>query len=287
MPQPANLMSLPTLDVYGYIYKVTNQVNNKIYVGQKKSKTFIPDYLGSGILITSAVKQYGKENFTVEVVEWGHSREELNSLEIYWIEKLEARNLDIGYNIAKGGDVIGIPCSPETRKKIGDAQRGKKNHMFGKHFTMPPEARERISKAQTGSSNSMYGKHLSDEHRKRIRDWMIKNSPMRGKHHTDETRRKISETKKGTHLGEDNPFYGKHHSPETLKKISEANKGKIPPNKGKKMSPEVYQRYKEAIKNRMHHKTCLNCGEDFLSKGSRTRWCPRCVGILSERGENK
>lgn len=285
MPQAANLVSIPTLsqkNVYGYVYKVINILNNKIYVGQKKSTTFLTKYLGSGTLITKAVQKYGKNNFTVTVLQWCYSKEELNSAEIYWIDKLNARDLDIGYNIAKGGDVVGIPHSEETKKKIRMAQLGEKNHMYGKHWKMSEEGKEKIRKAQTGISNSMYGKHLTIEHRQKISDWLLKNSPMRGKHHSDQTKKKISESKKGTNTKEQNPFYGKHHSKEAKQKISDANKGRVPPNKGKKMSHEVYHKYKEAIKNRMYHKTCLSCGKEFLSKGSRTRWCTDCNTLINE-----
>ena len=49
--------------LYGYIYKVTNLITNKIYIGQKKSSVFLDTkYLGSGVLIRKAVAKYGKEN---------------------------------------------------------------------------------------------------------------------------------------------------------------------------------------------------------------------------------
>ena len=54
--------------MYGYIYKTTNLLNSKIYVGQKKSNIFLEEkYLGSGVRLNSAIKSYGKENFTVEL----------------------------------------------------------------------------------------------------------------------------------------------------------------------------------------------------------------------------
>ena len=44
------------------IYKITNLINNKIYIG--KDTTSDPNYFGSGLLINRAFKKYGKENFT-------------------------------------------------------------------------------------------------------------------------------------------------------------------------------------------------------------------------------
>ena len=47
----------------GYIYLTTNLVNNKKYIGQHRSSTFDPSYLGSGTLFVKALKKYGKKKF--------------------------------------------------------------------------------------------------------------------------------------------------------------------------------------------------------------------------------
>lgn len=91
--------------MYGYIYKTTNLINNKFYIGQKKSNVFLKEkYLGSGTRLHSAIEHYGKENFKVELIDTAESKEELDDKEIYWIDRLDARNLDIAYNLSKGGD---------------------------------------------------------------------------------------------------------------------------------------------------------------------------------------
>lgn len=90
--------------MYGYIYKTTNKINGKIYVGQKKSETFLhEDYLGSGKLLQMAVNKYGKENFFVELIDTAETHEELNTKEVYWINKLHAMNSSVGYNLVPGG----------------------------------------------------------------------------------------------------------------------------------------------------------------------------------------
>ena len=90
--------------MYGYIYKTTNLVENKIYVGQKKSNKFLGNkYLGSGKILKLAVKKYGEENFKVELLEECDSKEQLNEREIYWISTLNARERGVGYNICTGG----------------------------------------------------------------------------------------------------------------------------------------------------------------------------------------
>ena len=90
--------------MYGYIYKTTNNFNNKIYIGQKKSDKFLGEnYLGSGKYLLHAINKYGKENFAIEMIDTAESRDELSELEIYYISKYNSTNQDIGYNIARGG----------------------------------------------------------------------------------------------------------------------------------------------------------------------------------------
>ena len=89
------------------IYKVTNNINNKIYVGQKTGD--ISEYLGSGKLIQRAVKKYGKDNFSFEILETIADSSKLNERETFWIQKLKSYLRKIGYNISNtsfGGDTI-------------------------------------------------------------------------------------------------------------------------------------------------------------------------------------
>jgi len=84
------------------IYKITNLINNKIYIG--KDTTSDSNYFGSGLLINRALKKYGKENFIKEVIDETTDYDELSKKEIYWIEKYNSTDREIGYNISKGGD---------------------------------------------------------------------------------------------------------------------------------------------------------------------------------------
>ena len=46
--------------MFGYIYKTTNLINNKIYIGQHKSEKFEPNkYIGSGVVLLKAINKYG------------------------------------------------------------------------------------------------------------------------------------------------------------------------------------------------------------------------------------
>ena len=89
---------------YGYIYKTTNLINNKIYIGKRVKSKFDIYYYGSGKILKLALAKYGKENFICEALEWCACADELSARERYWIKTLDSRNPAIGYNIANGGN---------------------------------------------------------------------------------------------------------------------------------------------------------------------------------------
>ena len=86
-------------------------------------------YLGSGILIRRAVNKYGILNFKREVLEYCFDKETLNKREIYWIDQLDCRNPNIGYNQAVGGtggpNMLGKKLTEEAKRKISLAHKGK------------------------------------------------------------------------------------------------------------------------------------------------------------------
>lgn len=85
-----------------YIYKITNKLNGKFYIGKHKQLENEPfdRYWGSGKILNQAFNKYGKENFTKEIIE-ECTKENINEREIYWIEKLNARCGN--YNVSRGG----------------------------------------------------------------------------------------------------------------------------------------------------------------------------------------
>jgi group I intron endonuclease len=105
------------------IYKTTNIINNKIYVGKSiKEKN---SYIGSGVLLNRAIKKYGKNNFIKEIIDRANTLDELNEKEIYWIEKLNSTDQKIGYNITKGGTggdtLSNHPNELKIRKKMRES----------------------------------------------------------------------------------------------------------------------------------------------------------------------
>lgn len=88
-----------------YIYRITNNVNGKTYIGQRKcpkNKTPMEDtYMGSGKLIKQAIKKHGIENFTKTIICRFFTREMTNFAELYYIKKEMQRGKDC-YNILVG-----------------------------------------------------------------------------------------------------------------------------------------------------------------------------------------
>ena len=86
-----------------YVYKITNMINGKIYVGKHSQKIQNKDnYFGSGVLLNKAINKYGKENFKKEILE-SCTKDNLSEKEIYWINTLNCFAPN-GYNLAKGGN---------------------------------------------------------------------------------------------------------------------------------------------------------------------------------------
>jgi group I intron endonuclease len=86
-----------------FVYRTTNLINGKFYIGQHSTNDLTDGYKGSGLLIRKAFKKHGKENFKFDVIEFSDSREYLDKLEKNLIKAEEALNNEIGYNIHQGG----------------------------------------------------------------------------------------------------------------------------------------------------------------------------------------
>lgn len=88
---------------YHYLYKITNQLNGKFYIGIHSTNNLNDGYFGSGTYINNAIKKHGKENFVKEILEYKETREELSKREEE-IVTLEFIQNPLTYNIRLGGD---------------------------------------------------------------------------------------------------------------------------------------------------------------------------------------
>lgn len=219
---------------YWCIYRITNNINGKTYIGQHKYRDEndpMKGYHGGGTLLFRAYKKYGFENFSTEVLYKRIQRKETaDSMEIWMIEKERKSNENGCYNItAGGGGSNGVPRTSETKQKLREVLKGKmvgpKNPMYGKKHT--DDAKKKMSDAVKKRPSNQKGLHRTPEQRKRMSDAHKGHIPWnkgkvgsqtawnKGKHWSEEIRRKISEGEKGW-----------KHSEETKHKMSEMRKGK-------------------------------------------------------------
>ena len=223
----------------GYVYKITNTINNKAYIGisiHEPEKRRIREHLsGHGNrIIANAIKKYGPDAFTYEILEANVFDEFLPELEVAYISNYNTV-APHGYNLNSGGSHA-IP-SEETCRKMSKNNSGEKNPNFGKSHSA--ETRRKMSKAQKGENNPQFGKTPSAETRHKLSESMKgEKNHFFGKTHSAETRRKLSERQKG----KKNHNFGKPLSELTRRKISEAQKGRT-------FSEEHRRRLSEANKN--------------------------------------
>lgn len=156
------------------IYKITNNLDNKIYIGQtiqqdpmRRIKFHFKDYISNHGYIHRAIKKYGHQNFSIEILENTTDPFLLNKLETYNISYYNCMSPN-GYNHTAGGDASGIK-SEETLQKMRTA--GKKHPLFkkgmvawnkGKSFSL--ESRIKMSLAKKGKPAVNLGKKYNKEY---------------------------------------------------------------------------------------------------------------------------
>jgi len=134
------------------IYLITNKINGKQYVGQT-TRSFNKRWLehccngitSSKSAISNAIKKYGKDEFTTEIIDNASNINELNEKEQYWISKLNT--LSKGYNLTPGG--LNCEVTKITREKLSKASTGRKRS---------ESAKEKMLIVHLGSKRSILSK---------------------------------------------------------------------------------------------------------------------------------
>lgn len=195
-----------------YIYKITNKINGKLYIGETKEKNPQKRWKGHIYsiregrgcpLLRSAFQKYGEENFTFEVIL------ECRKSERFILEEQKIKELNTlvpnGYNATfggMGGGFRGKKHSEETKAKMAKATADS-------YAALSYERKEELRQILINRQNTLPKRKLSEEHKQKIRNYQL------GKKLSEETRAKISISLKSM------PHALKE---ETRKKISESVK---------------------------------------------------------------
>ena len=190
---------------YYTIYKTTNLINNKIYIGKHITSNIDDGYLGSGKILLKAIKKHGINNFEKEILFILSSKEEMNQKELEIVDEEFLSRSDT-YNLKIGGDggfdyinnnSLGVRDT-EFYKKM--SKKGEKKRQLGYQNFLNDT--NRAKKAHNKSRETL---------KKKYKDGIMKN-PMLGKNHSDKTKNIISKKAKLNQQGENNSFFGKQHS---------------------------------------------------------------------------
>ena len=152
------------------IYKITNIINNKVYIGKDTKNN--PNYFGSGLLIKRSIQKYGKENFLKEVIDNCDSAIELSTKESYWINYYNSITPN-GYNISKGGDggdtYTNHPNKEEYSKNKSIASKKMwENEDYRKNFIKTHTGIKKSEETKKKISLSNKNKPKSDNHKKSL-----------------------------------------------------------------------------------------------------------------------
>lgn len=137
------------------VYKITNLVNNKIYIGVHKTSNLEDNYMGSGLLIRKAIEKYGIENFKKEYISIFDNAEAMFNMESELVNEDFVKDVN-AYNIKLGGeggfDYINKNALNKNHVFNGQEFKGKKHTEETKK-----KIGETNSKHQTGEGNSQFG----------------------------------------------------------------------------------------------------------------------------------
>ncbi len=173
---------------FHFIYKTTNLLNGKYYIGMHSTDNIDDGYLGSGKRLKRSINRYGATNHKREIVEFVSSRYELMTREKEIVNLNEIAKEDC-MNLKTGGDGGFIDENHAKRWHEGQSK-------WLKEQWINDDYRKKISLL---SSERMKQHH---------KDGKIKYDTFTGREHSNETKEKMSIAKKGQGIGENNSQFG-------------------------------------------------------------------------------
>ena len=164
--------------MYFTVYKTTNKINSKFYIGKHQTKDLNDGYLGSGKLLKRAIDKHGVENFTKEILHTFDNEQDMNAKEAELVIISEET-----YNLCEGGKggfayINREGLNTQGCKKGYDAFIKK----YGKEILQKPMSEEQK-------------KHLSELWKKRYKEGH--KNPMQGKTRSEEWKKEHSKKMKG------------------------------------------------------------------------------------------
>lgn len=222
------------------IYKITNLINGKIYIGKSESPLQIRwkkhlDCARKKVnrYLYDAMNHYGIENFKIECMEKCENKQTLNEREKFWIKHYNSMNKKLGYNMQEGG--IRGKQPDEVRKRAGEKRLG---ISWGHHSV---EIRERLRQLKTGKNNPAkrpeVRKKISDTLKEKYKKGLLKinipkvekgeNHPRWHIPHTKQAKRRMCLARKGRTYEE---IYGMEKAKEMRGILKEKWKGEKNPN---------------------------------------------------------
>lgn len=189
--------------MYYIIYKTTNQINGKIYIGKHRTKDINDGYLGSGKLLRHAVKKYGIENFSKEILFYCKSEDEMNSLEKELVTEEFCQRSET-YNLCVGGKG-GFSYVNRNKLNVDLNEQRRRNPDLAHTTSIKGNAKKALLRETNADWANNYDKKISESLKIYFSD---KDGHFTNKSHSSETKKRMSISHQGKHVGVKNSQFG-------------------------------------------------------------------------------
>lgn len=191
------------------IYKTTNIVNGKFYIGKHVMRDLNDDYLGSGLNLQKAIKKYGRKNFSRSILFVFDNETDMNDKEVKLITEDLVKSRDC-YNIAMGGrgGNLGPIVNEKISKNTSLALKGKRKSDSHKLSLSKSNSKYKPSADTIDKithSLQLYWSNLSSDERKEKQSRNGNQNGFYGKSHSDDSIKKMKNTIGDNRKGSKNP----------------------------------------------------------------------------------